>query len=108
MFGVGNVVTGQGNIRVSLIHSQQVTSHLIENYMGIGDGGNSDLSGIHAAAEASASAHAQAVRQQLQSLPVFSKKQAEELRQRIRGLQERVGYTDYDSWIAQETPADLE
>jgi len=27
---VGNVVTGQGNIRVSLIHSRDVTNQLIE------------------------------------------------------------------------------
>ena len=36
VFGVGNVVTGQGNIRVSLVHSQKVTNRLIENYMGVG------------------------------------------------------------------------
>jgi hypothetical protein len=31
------------------------------------------------------------------------------LEQRIRGHHERVGYTgDYDSWIARETPPDLE
>ena len=30
VFGVGNVVTGQGNIRVSLIHSRDVTNQLIE------------------------------------------------------------------------------
>src|ERR1700680_516576 len=30
VFGVGNVVTGQGNIRVSLVHSQNVTHPLIE------------------------------------------------------------------------------
>ncbi len=29
VYGVGNVVTGQGNIRVSLVHSQKVTAHLI-------------------------------------------------------------------------------
>ena len=43
VFGVGNVVTGQGNIRVSLVHSKKVTSQLIADYMGVGDG-NGDLS----------------------------------------------------------------
>src|SRR5580658_9005324 len=44
VFGVGNVVTGQGNIRVSLVHSQKVTNRLIENYL-IGDS-DKDLSGL--------------------------------------------------------------
>ncbi len=30
VFGVGNVVTGQGNIRVSLVHSQKVTTYLAD------------------------------------------------------------------------------
>ena len=34
VFGVGNVVTGQGNIRVSLVHSQKVTNQLIEGLHG--------------------------------------------------------------------------
>src|SRR6202171_912063 len=33
VFGVGNVVTGQGNIRVSLVHSQKVTKQLIDEYL---------------------------------------------------------------------------
>ncbi len=33
VFGVGNVVTGQGNIRSSLLHSQEVATKLIENYI---------------------------------------------------------------------------
>ena len=33
VFGVGNVVTGQGNIRVSLIHSQKVTKQLVDDFM---------------------------------------------------------------------------
>jgi ferredoxin/flavodoxin---NADP+ reductase len=36
VFGVGNVVTGQGNIRASLVHSQEVTTQLVENYIGVG------------------------------------------------------------------------
>src|SRR6204780_4913411 len=33
VFGVGNVVTGQGNIRVSLVHSQKVTTQLIDKHI---------------------------------------------------------------------------
>ncbi len=107
VFGVGNVVTGQGNIRISLVHSQRVTTRLIENYMGIGDDGN--LSGLYATAESRATERAHAVHQQIRTLPTLSQDEVAAIERRIRYLQERVAYTgEYDSWIAKVTPADLE
>jgi ferredoxin/flavodoxin---NADP+ reductase len=108
VFGVGNVVTGQGNIRVSLVHSQKVTTYLAENYLGVGDGSR-DLSGVYAAAETRAAGQAKAVADQVRALPSLSDSELATLEQRIRTLQQRAGYTsDYDSWIAKVTPADLE
>jgi NADPH-dependent glutamate synthase beta subunit-like oxidoreductase len=108
VFGVGNVVTGQGNIRVSLDHSQMVTHQLIENYMGVGEG-TGDFSGLYASAEARAAARAKAVQEGVKTLCALSPSQVAALDQRIRSLQQRVGYTsDYNSWIAKVTPPDLE
>ena len=108
VFGVGNVVTGQGNIRVSLVHSREVTTQLIENYMGVGNG-DSDLSGLFAPAEARGAAQASAVEERVKRLPTLSEREIDAVEQRIRTLQQRVGYTaDYDTWIARETPPDLE
>jgi ferredoxin/flavodoxin---NADP+ reductase len=106
VFGVGNVVTGQGNIRVSQVHSQKVTSQLVDNYMG---GTDQDVGGSHAIAAARGAAQAQAVKEKLLSLPALSLSEVAALELRIRALQQRVGYTsDYDSWIARVTPPDLE
>jgi len=108
VFGVGNVVTGQGNIRVSLVHSQKVTKYLIEHNMAANDGSGA-ASGSSASAEARAAGQARAVQEGVHSLPALSAAEIAALEQRIRGLQERVGYTsDYDSWIAKVTPPDLE
>ena len=108
VFGVGNVVTGQGNIRVSLVHSREVTNRLIEDYLGVGDG-SSDLHALHAPAEARGVAQAQAVEQRIRALPGLSPDQLLALESRIGALQKRAGYAgDYDSWIARETPPDLE
>jgi len=108
VFGVGNVVTGQGNIRVSLVHSREVTTQLVENYIGVGDG-NSGFSALYAPAEARGAAQAKAVQERIQILPALSDSAMAAIEQRIRTLQERVSYTpDYDSWIARETPPDLE
>src|SRR5258708_16311834 len=59
VFGVGNVVTGQGNIRASLVHSQEVSTKLIESYIGVADGGSA-FARLYAGAEARGAAHAQA------------------------------------------------
>jgi ferredoxin/flavodoxin---NADP+ reductase len=108
VFGVGNVVTGKGNIRASLVHSQEVTNRLIENYIGVGEG-NPDYVALYSAAEARGAAQARAVEEQIESLPPLSDSEIASIEQRLRELQQRVGYTkDYDSWIARETPPDLE
>ena len=108
VFGVGNVVTGQGNIHVSLVHSQKVTKHLIESYMS-GSDEDAAVTVSFAPAEARAAGQARALEETLKSLPALSPEQISALDKRIRERQERVGYTsDYDSWIAKVTPPDLE
>src|SRR5579871_5918625 len=108
VFGVGNVVTGKGNIRASLVHSQEVTNQLIQNYIGIGEG-NADYVKLYAAAEARGAAQARAVEERIESLPPLSDAEIAAIEQRLRNLQLRAGYdSDYDTWIARETPPDLE
>ncbi len=107
VFGVGNVVTGQGNIRASLVHSQKVANHLIENYMGVGE--NSDISGFTASAEGRAAAQAEQVKEQIHSMRPLSDAHLAALDQRISATQKKVGYGgDYDAWIAKVTPPDME
>ncbi|HLI85285.1 MAG TPA: NAD(P)-binding protein [Bryobacteraceae bacterium] len=106
VFGVGNVVSGQGNIRVSLEHSKAVTSEIVANYIGVGDEAF-DLSGWRQAAETRGALQAAAVQQR--TWPPLTEDRVAQLEQRIRGLQLRVGYDcDYDTWIARVTPPDLE
>jgi ferredoxin/flavodoxin---NADP+ reductase len=106
VFGVGNVVTGQGNIRVSLIHSQKVTKHIVESYLSPFQPNGSS---IRTSAEARGASEAQAVLEKIQALPALSASQIDAIKRRIRQRQERAGYTgDYDSWITQTTPPDLE
>jgi hypothetical protein len=106
VFGVGNVVTGQGNIHSSLLHSQEVTTQLIENYIGVGDE-DAPSTRFYAGAEARGAGQAQAVQARVQVLPGLSDLEIAAIERRIRVLQERVGYTgEYDSWIASVPRAD--
>ena len=108
VFGVGNVVTGQGNIRVSLVHSQKVTTHLVDNYM-TAENGSGNASASVSTAEAAAAGRAAAVEEIVRALPPLPESRITALEQRIRALQQQVGHnSDYDAWIAGVTPADLE
>jgi ferredoxin/flavodoxin---NADP+ reductase len=105
VFGVGNVVTGQGNIRSSLLHSQKVTTELIENYIGIADEGTATAR-FYPGAESRGAAQAHAVQERVRIMPSLSYLEITAIERRIRALQERVGYTgDYDSWITSVTSA---
>jgi NADPH-dependent glutamate synthase beta subunit-like oxidoreductase len=93
VFGVGNVVTGKGNIRASLLHSKKVTEYVASHYLG-------------AAAGAAA---AEAVQAHLEGRSPLPPERIEEIRGHIRARQGEVSYGgDYDAWIAQVTPPDLE
>lgn len=111
VFGVGNVVTGQGNIRVSLVHSQKVTQRLVEAYLGVGEGGEGsrDLSGAMAGAEARGAAQATVVQERIKTLPALTDAQIAAIDARIREQHARTGYGgNYDAWVARVTPPDLE
>jgi len=93
VFGVGNVVTGKGNIRASLLHSQQVTNYLRENYFRAALG----------------AATAEAVKNHLDGKEPLPPEKVEELSALVKERQERVGYDgDFDKWIEKHTPPDLE
>jgi hypothetical protein len=105
VFGVGNVVTGQGNIRVSLVHSQKVTKRVVDCMKG--DDGNAGA-GAGRAEQQVASAM-DAIGKQIEVIPQLSDDQMAEVERQVHAQQQKAGFTsDYDSWIAKVTPPDLE
>jgi NADPH-dependent glutamate synthase beta subunit-like oxidoreductase len=104
VFGVGNVVTGQGNIRVSLVHSQKVTKRVVDCMRG--DAGNP---GAASSAEQQVASAMDAIGKQMEEIPHLSDDQMAKMERQVHALQQKVGFTsDYDSWIAKVTPPDLE
>jgi len=105
VFGVGNVVTGQGNIRVSLVHSQKVTKRVVD-CMKADDGNAAADTG---SAEQQVASAMDAIGGQIEVIPQLSDDQMAALERQVHALQQNAGYTsDYDSWIAKVTPPDLE
>ena len=104
VFGVGNVVTGQGNIRVSLVHSQKVTKRVVDCMKG-SDGNTGEAGG----GEQQVASATKAIAEQIEAIPPLSDDQAAAVERQVHALQQKAGYTsDYDSWIVKVTPPDLE
>jgi NADPH-dependent glutamate synthase beta subunit-like oxidoreductase len=105
VFGVGNVVTGQGNIRVSLVHSQKVTKRVVDCMKGA-EGNATAPAGSAAQQVATAT---DVIGKQIELIPQLSDDQMDEVERQVHALQQKAGFTsDYDSWIAKVTPPDLE
>jgi len=95
VFAVGNVVTGQGNIRASMIHAKGVSEYVSEEYLG--------QPAVLAAAET-----ASAVARHVQARALLTADEVAAIRERVRNLQARAGYTgDYDAWIRRDSPVAL-
>jgi len=81
LFGVGNVVTGKGNIVASRKHAKSVANYMTEAYLQLADSVK-----------------------KMEPLPEDTHR---ELRERITAQQRRAGYDgNYEAWIAAATPPD--
>lgn len=100
VFGVGNAVTGKGNILVSARHGRVVSQHMIEHYL-LGTG--SGYEEVLADAATEAKAKVDAVARRLAEQTALSGEHLASILARVKSLQDRVGYSgDYRSWINQE------
>lgn len=101
VFGAGNVVTGQGNIKASLEHGRFVAGHVAEVYLGLREG---DLSEGSARGEARAAETAAQVAAHLEAQPPRSPAQLDALDERVRALHDAREYRGYADWIERHTP----
>lgn len=108
VFGVGNVVTGKGNIVASRKHSNMVSEHIIESFLGLDDNGHQAEGGISASAEAAATERAHQIADHVETRPRLSGDELETLIQKVRAQQKAVGYgADFRAWMVKMTPPDL-
>jgi len=109
VFGVGNVVTGRGNIKASEHHARDVAHWLTEHYLGVQPTDMPrSVAGLTRGAEAAAEATAAQVADYVESRPLLSAAAADALITRIRARQAEVGYDGYAAWMAKVSPPDAE
>ena len=108
VFSTGNVVTGKGNILDSRRHSVHVTTHLVENFLGLDQRDHADEDVV-------LDMIAQDSLRTVANLSTFMKGRAplepeavKRLLDRVRARQRAVGFDgSYMDWIQRVTPPDL-
>ncbi len=100
VFGLGNVLTGKGNIKESRKNSREVSEQVISAYLGVGSD-RSTLDAGHAAAREAAEPAVNAAEAKAKLAPA----QIERVFAAVKQHWARSGYDgDYAAWIAKVTP----
>jgi ferredoxin/flavodoxin---NADP+ reductase len=107
IYAAGNVLTGKGNIKDSLVSGTEIGTHFAEQYLGLSDSKHGEpfteamrerahLEGLRMAAS-------------IDSRPFIPGAKVAEIMARVQKRQAEVGYeSDYRGWIKKITPADLQ
>jgi len=103
VFAVGNVLTGKGNIAVSLRHGRTVSQHMLEQYLA---GAAAGYEEVLAEAESAAQHQAAALAARLTARAPLPAERVARILADVRERQRRVGYPGaYPPWIAEVRPA---
>jgi hypothetical protein len=107
VFGAGNAITGKGNIVASRRHSIQVATHLIEQFLGLGNSGHDDEDQLLDSITIPVDDSVHKIADWIGSRPPLDSAQVESILGRVRARQQTVGYTgSYRDWIKRYAPAD--
>ncbi len=108
VFSVGNVVTGKGNIIASRRHSVSVSTHVIEQFLGLGNGKHEGEEGVLATTTSAVRAQTTRIADDVIGGTPLDPAAAAAIMVKVRARQEAVGYTcSYREWLERVTPPDL-
>ena len=103
VFGLGNVLTGRGNLKHSRANARSVAFGLVDEYLGESGAGASKLAMDHAVAAMHTAIHENAsatVERALAGARALSPAEVEDVRAWVARRWEAVGYSEYRAWIA--------
>jgi NADPH-dependent glutamate synthase beta subunit-like oxidoreductase len=99
VFGLGNVLTGKGNIKDSRKNAQEIGNELIKSYLGLG--GELSFEEAHAVARE----QAEVAIAEAEAQPPLAPAQIAKVQAEVAKHWQRVGYEgDYPRWIAKVMP----
>ena len=91
VFGLGNVLTGKGNIRDSRANAIEIIEKVVAAYLGVGEAPEQAVGSVSAEAEAVAERAAAGRPMSVDAMRTLAK--------RIERRHEEIGYEDFNSWI---------
>ena len=98
VFGLGNVITGKGNIKVSLTHGKQVADHVMDNFLAWRE---EDYQELIARGEESSKKKVDKIVELLDEKEFLKVGQIESILNQVKRQQKRVGFNgDYSEWMA--------
>jgi len=106
VYAAGNVLTGKGNIKDSLVSGTQIGIHVAERYLGLGGEG----SAFELSQEPRREAHQEAekIAQEVEQRPGLAPETIRRIATLVHERQAAVGYDGgYREWIKRMTPPDL-
>ncbi len=107
IYAAGNVLTGKGNIKDSLVSGTQIGIHVAERYLGLAEDGN----GAPFTDTMREEAHKEGLRMaaSINAREPVPADQVAAIMKRVRERQQAVGYDgDYRGWLKKVTPPDLQ
>ena len=107
VFGLGNVLTGKGNIKESRKNALEIGAHLVHNYLGLHRETplEHELDVMHDEARQ----RAQEAADRIEAQPLVPRERIEAMLSDVRALWSRTGYDgDYAQWIERVTPKGAE
>jgi ferredoxin/flavodoxin---NADP+ reductase len=108
IYAAGNVLTGKGNIKDSLVSGTQIGIHVAERYLGLA-GNDEDGSPFTEAKREEAHQEGLRMAASINAREWIAPAQVAAIIERVRERQRAVGYDgDYRGWIKKVTPPDLQ
>jgi NADPH-dependent glutamate synthase beta subunit-like oxidoreductase len=105
VFGLGNVLTGKGNIRNSRINASEVAERIIESLLGVPDRPDS-VDDMSDALHGDFSARAEPVVDRVLAGAKLPREQVALILERVKSRWDEVGYEgDYRAWVEKRPPA---
>lgn len=106
VFALGNAVTGRGNIRQSQAHGRQVSENIVDQYLVWQE---EDYEEIFDSALERVDSRVVSIGERLKEVPPLSVEKMKAIHQRVKHLQDKVGYNGtYTKWIEEHLPPRLE
>ena len=98
VFGLGNVITGKGNIKVSLTHGKQVADHVMDNFLAWRE---EDYQELIASGEESSKKKVDKIVELLNEKGFLKVGQVKSILNQVKRQQKRVGFNGgYSEWMA--------